>query len=92
MIRRPPRSTLFPYTTLFRSENARKPAGAAIITDRSNESVHSGVLSVVSQLGSLFATIFVLIIGYFADLYGVGFGIVIVCGIMLVTFPFFRIK
>src|SRR2546430_3562598 len=24
MIRRPPRSTLFPYTTLFRSETARK--------------------------------------------------------------------
>src|SRR3712207_7734879 len=29
MIRRPPRSTLFPYTTLFRSENEadRMPAG-----------------------------------------------------------------
>src|SRR3712207_7178453 len=26
MIRRPPRSTLFPYTTLFRSEGARKLA------------------------------------------------------------------
>src|SRR5262249_59975536 len=25
MIRRPPRSTLFPYTTLFRSEGARQP-------------------------------------------------------------------
>src|SRR2546429_8180692 len=25
MIRRPPRSTLFPYTTLFRSESARVP-------------------------------------------------------------------
>src|SRR2546427_4184827 len=25
MIRRPPRSTLFPYTTLFRSEIARQP-------------------------------------------------------------------
>src|SRR3712207_8011829 len=25
MIRRPPRSTLFPYTTLFRSEHARVP-------------------------------------------------------------------
>src|SRR5688572_31490840 len=24
MIRRPPRSTLFPYTTLFRSENSRR--------------------------------------------------------------------
>src|SRR3712207_7292963 len=26
MIRRPPRSTLFPYTTLFRSAPAREPA------------------------------------------------------------------
>src|SRR5688572_32197525 len=26
MIRRPPRSTLFPYTTLFRSEDARRDA------------------------------------------------------------------
>src|SRR2546422_7183853 len=26
MIRRPPRSTLFPYTTLFRSALARRPA------------------------------------------------------------------
>src|SRR5687767_15564531 len=26
MIRRPPRSTLFPYTTLFRSEHAADPA------------------------------------------------------------------
>src|SRR3712207_7453079 len=28
MIRRPPRSTLFPYTTLFRSRLAERPAGA----------------------------------------------------------------
>src|SRR2546422_6177013 len=30
MIRRPPRSTLFPYTTLFRSLKGKKIAGAAI--------------------------------------------------------------
>src|SRR3712207_7896215 len=29
MIRRPPRSTLFPYTTLFRSDAAVLPTGAA---------------------------------------------------------------
>src|SRR2546428_9089460 len=29
MIRRPPRSTLFPYTTLFRSQNARLPLDGA---------------------------------------------------------------
>src|SRR3712207_9572656 len=27
MIRRPPRSTLFPYTTLFRSEDVARPVG-----------------------------------------------------------------
>src|SRR3712207_7013229 len=30
MIRRPPRSTLFPYTTLFRSDVATGPAKAAL--------------------------------------------------------------
>src|SRR5207249_9517489 len=30
MIRRPPRSTLFPYTTLFRSRRARQLAQAAL--------------------------------------------------------------
>src|SRR2546429_6001032 len=29
MIRRPPRSTLFPYTTLFRSQHGRRHAGLA---------------------------------------------------------------
>src|SRR5712692_622924 len=30
MIRRPPRSTLFPYTTLFRSRSLRVPRGVAV--------------------------------------------------------------
>src|SRR5438128_8550654 len=30
MIRRPPRSTLFPYTTLFRSLNSATPISAAL--------------------------------------------------------------
>src|SRR5689334_24393798 len=32
MIRRPPRSTLFPYTTLFRSSRATPPAPPSIAT------------------------------------------------------------
>src|SRR6476660_10111123 len=34
MIRRPPRSTLFPYTTLFRSQAAAAPAGTRVRLDR----------------------------------------------------------
>src|SRR3712207_7028807 len=30
MIRRPPRSTLFPYTTLFRSQNFHSPANSML--------------------------------------------------------------
>src|SRR5260370_40908786 len=33
MIRRPPRSTLFPYTTLFRSTGARRLALAGVLAD-----------------------------------------------------------
>src|SRR3989454_2568649 len=33
MIRRPPRSTLFPYTTLFRSHGVRVTDGAAVARD-----------------------------------------------------------
>src|SRR3989441_13147480 len=47
MIRRPPRSTLFPYTTLFRSQRvARGGAGALAaatghVTERGTRSQHS---------------------------------------------------
>src|SRR5256885_8263204 len=42
MIRRPPRSTLFPYTTLFRSDDARLPRPGQPLTDtaRGVEPVH----------------------------------------------------
>src|SRR2546425_3215629 len=34
MIRRPPRSTLFPYTTLFRSRDRRERRGDRAVADR----------------------------------------------------------
>src|SRR2546430_8258302 len=37
MIRRPPRSTLFPYTTLFRSLDAREALLEAVLGDREEE-------------------------------------------------------
>src|SRR2546425_9738026 len=37
MIRRPPRSTLFPYTTLFRSRHADRPIEGCKAVDRIRE-------------------------------------------------------
>src|SRR3712207_8986289 len=57
MIRRPPRSTLFPYTTLFRSHRGQEAAGMAV-SDGSSVVVYKdlGLVSQVfdeSTLGSL---------------------------------------
>src|SRR5438876_3526128 len=48
MIRRPPRSTLFPYTTLFRSIG---PAGFPVVPDR--EPDHSSSIAVVGHVTRL---------------------------------------
>src|SRR3989442_674573 len=45
MIRRPPRSTLFPYTTLFRSAAPGTPAGSAVV--RGNGTYPSSAVPVV---------------------------------------------
>src|SRR5687767_15532941 len=43
MIRRPPRSTLFPYTTLFRSEGIQKKFPASLLS-----SLSSSFMSVIT--------------------------------------------
>src|SRR3712207_8719908 len=45
MIRRPPRSTLFPYTTLFRSEVVRSSVAAAEVVEVRGQdgAVHRGL-------------------------------------------------
>src|SRR2546422_8023143 len=50
MIRRPPRSTLFPYTTLFRSA---VPPGGGIDRQWLNASITTKVLRLVPRLKSL---------------------------------------
>src|SRR5256885_15191036 len=47
MIRRPPRSTLFPYTTLFRS--GKDSRGAQNATHYSNADVDAKILSLSSE-------------------------------------------
>src|SRR5690349_22642888 len=48
MLRRPPRSTLFPYTTLFRSRNVRLQRRAAGILIQPSSQPRHGCLSLTS--------------------------------------------
>src|SRR3712207_7864816 len=48
MIRRPPRSTLFPYTTLFRSAVRTRPAGPEVL-DKATLTNHNGEKRVLAR-------------------------------------------
>src|SRR2546430_11845881 len=55
MIRRPPRSTLFPYTTLFRSEFARFARAGAM--DLHDEAEDRGIVVPVREVAQLAAVL-----------------------------------
>src|SRR2546422_8584488 len=55
MIRRPPRSTLFPYTTLFRSENAQRPVPEATGRDLSLGGIRADIDPTQGNVGSMSA-------------------------------------
>src|SRR3989441_12152978 len=51
MIRRPPRSTLFPYTTLFRSEFLREPEGPGPLGDVGKDDARAVVAPLLAYGG-----------------------------------------
>src|SRR3712207_8134224 len=51
MIRRPPRSTLFPYTTLFRSEGAARDVDVLVRGRRGGDRRLDGALGVRQRAG-----------------------------------------
>src|ERR1044071_1788888 len=52
MIRRPPRSTLFPYTTLFRSDDHGRPAGGEHAREKNEPELHARSEEHTSELQS----------------------------------------
>src|SRR5260370_6674165 len=52
MIRRPPRSTLFPYTTLFRSWMANTPGSIGTIANPISDPFAAGVIQTTTAKGS----------------------------------------
>ncbi len=73
-------------------ENSRKPSGVANITDNSNDEIHAGILSVQSQLASLFAATIMVSIGFLADTFSLGIGIIMCSLVILLLYPGLRIK
>ena len=80
------------FIVLLLLENLRKPSAVAEITTIGEDEVHTSVLSVMSQLTSIFAAVLVIIIGFIADKYGIGYGITAASILMLIFYPLARLK
>jgi MFS family permease len=80
------------FIMVYMIENIRKPVGVAYLGSSIDGGVLASVLSVDSQMKSLVAAILAPIFGIFADLYGVGWSIVIVSAGLLVIAPLMTIK
>jgi len=80
------------FVIVLSIENSRKPSGVANITDNCDDNIHAGILSVQSQLASVFAASIMLLIGFFADLYSVGAGIILSSLVILLFYPLMKVK
>jgi MFS family permease len=80
------------FIVVYMIENIRKPIGVAYLGDSINENVLASVLSVDSQLKSLTAAILAPLFGIFADLYGVGWSIMIISTALILITPMVKLK
>ena len=75
-------SILF-FIFIYLIENFRKPVGIAYISDKFDSSSLATSLSVESLTKTIFASVVALILGFFADIFGVGIALSIVSVVVL---------
>jgi MFS family permease len=73
-------------------ENLRRPAGVSAVADQFSEDILASILSVESQVSSVLAAILSFLIGFLADLLGPGYGLVAAALVLLIVFPFLKLK
>lgn len=71
------------YLGIYIVENLRKPMGIAYVTELMNQDALATALSAESQAETLFAALIALALGFFAEGFGPGLGIVITSGLCL---------
>lgn len=76
------------FPGIFLIENLRKPIGISLVTEMFDKKILATVLSVESQAISLFAAIIAPVIGWLADVYGLGASLGFVSLGLLVLSPF----
>jgi hypothetical protein len=83
---------IFLFIILLLLENLRKPSAVAEITLIGEATVHTSVLSVLSQLTSIFTALLAIVIGFLADQYNLGVGIIVASLIVIAIYPIVKLR
>ncbi len=75
------------FIGIYLVENLRKPIGVAFVTEQLKKDILATALSTESQVKSIFSAIIAPVIGFFADLYGVGIALLIVSSLIAIMLP-----
>ncbi len=79
------------FVAILMIENLRKPIGVAAIADLSHDHAMATVLSLSSQVKSVFAAIIAPLIGWVAQSQGPGMGIAVVSLLLIAGYPLYRL-
>ncbi len=80
------------YIGIYIMENFRKPIGIAWISEELKEDILATALSVQSQTATIVTAGVALLIGALADHFGIGYGLLIVSGILFIPSLLLRVK
>ena len=84
--------SVFGFVVLLIIENLRKPIGIALLAEQTHDKAMASVLSIQSQIKSVFAAIIAPLLGYFADAFSPGISIFIVSLFLIGIFAFYKIN
>ncbi len=76
------------FVLIFLIQNLRMPIGISYVTEIIDKDILATVLSAESQTHSIIAAVLAPLLGYLADLYGVGYALTGVSTLLLVLLPF----
>lgn len=84
--------SIFFYVGIYLIENLRNPIGVAYVSELYNDDVLATALSANSQAKSIIAALIAPVLGFLADQYGIGIGLIALAVLFIVTSPAFWAK
>ena len=79
------------FFIIYILENLRRPMAVSYVTEQLNDNILASVLSAESQANTVFAAIIAVLLGFFADKFGIETGFIIISSLLLLLSPFYLI-